>query len=757
MQHTDQKAFCLLPCCLSLAIAFQPMHFVAADSADSVDLFSLDIADLMAVEVSSVSKRKETTAEAPATVMVISAEQIFHRSYTDLEQVLHDLPGFDISRGYGVSYSNIYQRGYRSSNTDRTLLLIDGVEENDIWKGTAWISRQYPLINIKRIEVIYGPSSTIYGANAFLGVINIITRGPEELVNDDGELAVDVNVGAGSWDTRFVDLQAALRVGDLALSLSGRRYRSEEMDIGGFANWNYDLPATFSRQDYADKLGTDDRDAIDLAIALDQQAYYSNEPAYSNDTDNWLIHLRGNYRNLELAYQSWKRKEGTGAWYPDYRLGPDHDSLWVPANWFAYLKYEYSINDNTSLTLFSRYKEHAVDDSSQRAIFKGYANNSGFDLDALTAESGPRQPLWERDWSWVHSDQWRHELKLDYRYSETLEFVGGLEYRDSSLQGNTIRGKQPNPRETGSPIGLAEGQSNRFSIQDTGVFGQASVQLNDRLRLIAGGRYDHQSIDGDGGYGTVFNPRLALVYNDQRNTVKLIYGEAFKDADNWSKFSTTSTRQLANPNLSPESVRNTELLIARRFGEHFYSELSFYHANYSGIAGEVPVQLADGSITFQNQAIGSLRIRGVQGRSQLNFGRHSLALNYGATDPVATSSEPQQRVADISDFHLNAEYQQEIAEGLHWNLRFNYVGERETGEGTSLPTNPNTRVGSYWLFNTALSYEFASLPLALQLSVNNVLDESYFDPGVRAADDDKYAALIPGLERSLFLQLRYRY
>ena len=123
-----------------------------------------------------MSKKAENVLKAPATVIIITEEEIINRGYIDVEQVFHDLPGFDISKGQGANYSNLYQRGYRSIMTDRTLLLVDGVEQNDLVSDNAQISRQYPLSNIKRIEVIYGPASTMYGANAFVGVVNIVTK-----------------------------------------------------------------------------------------------------------------------------------------------------------------------------------------------------------------------------------------------------------------------------------------------------------------------------------------------------------------------------------------------------------------------------------------------------------------------------------------------------------------------------------------------------------------------------------------------------
>ena len=136
---------------------------------------------------------------------MITEEEIENRGYHDLEALLHDLPGFDISQSNGILYSNIYQRGYRSVNTDRTLILVDGVEENDIWGNFVYLSRQYPLSNIESVEVIYGPSSTIYGANAFLGVISINTKKASQLIKEDNKVGANIQAGYGQWNTRYLD------------------------------------------------------------------------------------------------------------------------------------------------------------------------------------------------------------------------------------------------------------------------------------------------------------------------------------------------------------------------------------------------------------------------------------------------------------------------------------------------------------------------------------------------------------------------
>ena len=132
------------------------------------------------VTVSSVSKKPEDLNTAPATVKLVTHEEIMDRGYKDIVDLLSDLPGFDISKTFSTLYANINQLGFRQENTERTLFMVDGVEENDIWLNWAYISRQFPLSNVKAVEILYGTSSTMYGPRAFIGAINIITYLPKE-------------------------------------------------------------------------------------------------------------------------------------------------------------------------------------------------------------------------------------------------------------------------------------------------------------------------------------------------------------------------------------------------------------------------------------------------------------------------------------------------------------------------------------------------------------------------------------------------
>jgi iron complex outermembrane receptor protein len=157
--------------------------------------------DFFNQEIQTASARDENLREAPATMVVVTAKEIKQRGYTDLPEVIKDLPGFDVMIANGTAYMMAYQRGYRTPQTTRTLFMINGVVDNLLWSHEAAISRQYPLSNIKRIEVLYGPASAVYGPNAFLGIINIITYDGTEV--KAGEIDGTVNVLAGCFSTRM--------------------------------------------------------------------------------------------------------------------------------------------------------------------------------------------------------------------------------------------------------------------------------------------------------------------------------------------------------------------------------------------------------------------------------------------------------------------------------------------------------------------------------------------------------------------------
>lgn len=212
----------------------------ASDSTPSVDeLLGLELSELMDMRVSSASKFEESVTDTPATVLVITQQDIEDRGYHSLPELFADLPGFDVIAAHGDVQQLVYARGNRTgSYNERTLLLINGIEHNHLFSQHMNIDTDFPLTAIKRIEVLYGPSSAVYGPNAFSGVINIITHSPRDL--EDGEGRVYSRVGGGSQNTVYGEGTVLVKQRQVGFSASYRRYRSDRIDLtdrpGYFAN-----------------------------------------------------------------------------------------------------------------------------------------------------------------------------------------------------------------------------------------------------------------------------------------------------------------------------------------------------------------------------------------------------------------------------------------------------------------------------------------------------------------------------------------
>lgn len=722
------------------------------------------------VLITSVSKKSENILETPANVLLLTAAEIRRRGYLDLEALLHDLPGFDIARGNGLQYANIAQRGYRTNGTDRTLFLIDGVEENNLFTSNAFISRQYALSNIERVEVIYGPASTMYGANAFTGVINVITKEPENILASGKKFGALSQVNWGQMNTRYLDLTVAGAYQEIHFSVTGRTYKSDEMDQSGYPGWDYKvrdedfyvdkLTVTGARARELDEKYPDnslfavERDASGTAIRIeptlqaaqqarefDRQAYGESLP-FLNQTDDWVVHAKIKMVNLTIGFQRWRRDEGAIGWYKDESFPTSQqDFAWVPRHNQFYLKYDRTINDQLTFSSFTRYKLHDQDRETQIVRFWGYASGRS-DLESLLENSAQ---AWVGDYYYHISRQLRSEFKTVYEPSPTFNLVSGLEFRTSNIQGDWLRSSQPFPTETAGEAktaGLPK-PSNHFDSRDIGLYSQASYKPIKPIKLTLGLRVDNNKIRASGGYGTVFNSRAAAVAMPGRWIAKMIFSQAFKDADNRTKYAISpGVRDLANPTLEPEGVDNFEVGIGRQIGERIFADVAVYIALYDGAFGEVKVATNDPDLpdsTLQNQSIGSLRIGGVQANLSFKSPSYSAYANYTYTNPYNMESrgreEDKLRISDIASHQLNLGANAVLRERLNLNLRMNYVGERKTGRENTTPSgSPLKQIDSYLIFNGAISYrDIFAQNATLQLMVNNIFDAEYFHPGVRSA------------------------
>lgn len=207
---------------------------MAAQEKSLDELLQLDLKDLAAIEVVSALKVPGTVNQVPATVRVITAEQIAENGYLTLEDALADLPGFQFRNILGFN-SYVFLRGIPSQN-NTILLLVNGIQINELNSGGFYGGGQLNLGNVERIEVVYGPASALYGTNAISGVVDVITRDPRQ--GTGGK----VNAAYGSLDTALLDFRYSYHApkSGFGVSLSGMGKKSDKVDLGGAAsdgNW----------------------------------------------------------------------------------------------------------------------------------------------------------------------------------------------------------------------------------------------------------------------------------------------------------------------------------------------------------------------------------------------------------------------------------------------------------------------------------------------------------------------------------------
>lgn len=186
---------------LLLCVMLLPARIAAQGSnQDQGDLGNKSIEDLAKMEVASVygaSKFLQKASDSPASVTVITADDIQKYGYRTLADVLETLRGFYVI--YDRNYTYVGVRGFLQPQdyNARVLFLVDGHRINDNIFDGAYVGTEFPvdIDLIDRIEIIRGPNSSIYGTGAFAAVINVITKRGRDLN------ALETSASAGSWNS----------------------------------------------------------------------------------------------------------------------------------------------------------------------------------------------------------------------------------------------------------------------------------------------------------------------------------------------------------------------------------------------------------------------------------------------------------------------------------------------------------------------------------------------------------------------------
>jgi outer membrane receptor for ferrienterochelin and colicins len=444
--------------------------YLPAQEKSLDELLDLQMADLLKLQVVSALKAPESINKVPATVRVITADEIRDNGYFTLEDALADLPGFQFRNIQGFN-SYAFIRGVPSQN-NKILVLVDGIQINELNSGGFYGGGQYNLTNVDRIEVVYGPASALYGTNAVSGIISIFTRDPKDA---QGGRA---SVLAGNFRTRLADFRYASydKKADFGFSVSAMVKQSDKADLRGKAgdsNWtekmeNFENDAAVDARvrfkDFSAGFLLQDKDA---SYATAQVGIAGNDQTPVGDHGvNW--HIR--FLNTWAAY-SYDRKK---TW--SFRSTVYYRNTTVP--------------DDTIPII-----ELPTADSPGRE-FRYYRPNHLFGN--------------ETQFRWTPGARWRFSFGLVLEQEHLAETI-------SITESGAADARPPAPARPGM-------LTNRL----ISAYAQSQTSLSESMDLFLGLRHDDSSY-----YGAVTTPRLGFVFNRGKLTTKILYMQAFRAPKPW--------------------------------------------------------------------------------------------------------------------------------------------------------------------------------------------------------------------------------
>lgn len=698
------------------AIALFPLQLHAA-APELESLFNLSLEELSRIDVVEVaSGTPQSVSSASSTVSVVHKSQWQAMGATTLAQVLTTLPGFNVSLSQLTLNSDVYEvRGLQSGFNVPVQLLLDGQAIKNLSNGGTQFGFHKPLSGISRIEVIRGPGSAIYGADAMAGVINLVT---EPYFKD-----TRLGVRAGSWDTYHAWVETGAEFKDVKLSFSGE-FQHHNDDPG--RRVSQDLQSVFD-----DILGSDASQAPGRVNSEDKIA-------------DMLVKL--SYQDWQLQFWHWQNQDaglGAGAASALDNLGSfDSENTqvtlsWGTREWLAgELEFDITYQEHhldARYYLFPAGALLPLDAQGNLSLLqaqalvsfpqgmRGNPGNSGY-LSRTQVTHNLTLGEHAVRWQLGYEDQWMTS-------HETKNFGPGV--WDGSL---VVSGELTDV--TGTEYNYNENMGRNLSWLSL----QDEWRLADNWTLTLGARVDSYS-----DFGSNVTPRGSLVWQARDNlTLRLMAGRAFRAPTHSELGFKNNPVALGNPDLTPETLNNVELSLVwnRLAGLPLNLELTGFKYKAKDLIRYVYAPEYRG-----NRAQNIAEQSAWGGEVALRFRPSDtlqLDVNYSY---VGAQDEFGRAVADIvrSQAYLGANWS-----ALNdWNVNFNakWLGSRDR-----LFPDEESPLGSQLLLGGKISYTGFGLSTELALLVENLLDRKAYDPGATGFQGD-YP--LPG--RRILLELNYRF
>lgn len=578
--------------------------------------------------VISASKKEQRASDAPATIHVINYEQIQARGYTSLLDLLEDIPSVEIQRNSINEFKNaVGIRGVLGN--EKFMIMMDGIRITPATGDPYVMNHNFSLVNAKRVEVILGPASALYGVDAFSGIINIITKDG----NDINGASVQSEFGQfNTYNNSFI---AGAKLNGLDFSVSGQSYYSNE------ANLNTRYPDEY-----------DWYNSVYKSTGLMGNPYNISDSipvpnAYNRD---FQMPTQTNFLSANLRFGDFE----IGAIY--------HDSKHCPAVSNDPRSAVYTDEAFLKTSMQSAYFQHVLlkelKRSNQSWSLQSSLSFSNFQMDPgsnfINFFTG-----FDHGYKYLYSKSTKVEEQFEYDFSSKLSLIAGASYE--------LLGALPKTSDIETPLdkdiptdnqglyysgSILEGDTVGIPLdfyylnyQNFGSYAQIQYNISLKIELTAGIRYDYNT-----RFNKSINPRAGIVFKPSNVLkLKLLYGSAYLAPSPWKAYlsygsfnETTDMNgnptlesdffHLPNPDLKPEKLQSLELSTIWLPDDRSKVSAGLY---YNYINDLISLQEFDFNIhTFKNVPVALVETTQNQGTSQTYGFSASGVYSFIKNDPT---------------------------------------------------------------------------------------------------------------------------
>jgi outer membrane receptor for ferrienterochelin and colicins len=668
------------------------------------DLTEMSLEDLMDVQVKTVasaSRHQQDISDAPASVTIVTGEQIRRYGYRTLAEVLRSVIGFNVTYDRNYYYLGMRGVGLPGDYNARILLMVDGHRFNESTNDSFFSGPGLgiDMNDVKKVEIVRGPASALYGQNAMLAIVNVVTKGPA----DDSGNEVQVTLGEPGVTTLAARTRGT--TGDVEYSVSVLGHHREGHHI-------------LEYPEFADP------GIVDYDDPADGIADYSGFTVDSDGEEALSFRSQINVGKLAITafMQDWEKVIPTGSFEVNFDTGEE-----MVQEGYYYLDLKYTPYDQGDFTWWVR-------GTAEHYYYNGefpYAYNYEYDV-----------PTWRDAPYTVFKDEWTADW-------QSLEFQGNF----GGISSNQI---SFGAKYTLNSVELEGFDVDPFNVylDEKPTFYQASafvqdvISLTNNASLILG--LNHNLYDENLYKGDVerTNPRVGVIISVGPDTrLKGLYGEAFRVPNtNEFLYNDAGESQLPNPNLEAEVIRTGELILEHDFSSSWSLRSSLYRTNLESLiqADEVagPVGTAFQYLNSPDDIVST----GVECEirkfiSEDTSGYLSVALQRTENDQTG------EKLPNSPEEMVNLGVSVPLVRGeVYLSVDNQYVGE-------VLTAYLDEKVDSYFLTNATISHNAVASDLEMSFSVYNLFDVDYSHPGTY----DHVQTEIPQDGRTLGLNVKYSF